>query len=810
MEKTSTLPPPQVVQKHRHHHHHRDHRHRDHHDPYSSYYGGDSSYCLGIVVFIFLFVIVLWIILYYTVPVSTSAKSAASIMTENGETFVFKKKFANMKPSRKRHQCKTSETYNVELEMCTPIVKSPNAFDDKIIDSNVSPCVSAFNYSCGTWNAEHMDEDRSFTYGYWRNQKTIAKLVKGTSTLNKFFTSCKNMHTIESQKESELEFRHVKEIILGNTPNIRSYEEIPIMFGKMQRMGYTSPLMFSIQRHPLSNRLVPWLSWNGFDYPLKSNNTPAIVNVLERTRLINKYSTREVINKVERISKVLKLLEEHDTDPLSEIVDYESYIRDGGVVQDMVKFRDLPGHSGSAGGGGGGFAWNLYFDAIDGMGLRFKPDQDFWLISRPYVKWLVETGIRQLELMDWKSYIEFSLLLHVNSFIPSLTSNVYFRNWDIRGPLAFEEHGASGFPHHLKPDSKMYSYIIPPRTEDECIELTTHMLPGLVAREFLERAFGSKETKDQIRTEVREMTGRILESYQELVRENNWLTNRDKDVLIEKIRNVIVRVAEPDEWTVEPFEQLISADRYEHNMNLVRKYRVYRDIQLWHKDKPDYLDRNALAFFATPLSSVNAYYSAPTNTITILAGILQVPFYQQSYNSLTKHAILGSIIGHELGHLLDNNGLHWDKDGMLRLESILTEKRSMDGFLDQASKVIKEHESTPTECINVTVFDYGNYTLNENIADMIGVRLSYKAYFEKTYEGKHASLQDRQNFFLVYAQSWCSVYSSERKCHKINNDVHALPESRVDKTLRNMPEYRNAFQCKFGDRMRNEDVIKVY
>jgi predicted metalloendopeptidase len=650
-----------------------------------------------------------------------------------------------------------------------------------------------------------MNEDRAFSFGYWRNQKTIAKLVKTTDSLSKFYNSCMKMHTIESQKESELEFNHIREIIL----QLRSYNDIPIIFGKLQRMGYTSPLMFSIQKHPISARNIPWLSWNGFDSPMKSNNTAAIVNVLERTRFINKYTTRDIINKVERVSKVLKTLELHDTDPLSDIVDYEEYLKSGRVNQDIIKYRDLPGAGGASSSSSSSFDWTLYFDAIDGMGLKFKEDQEFWVISRPYLKWLIETGIQSLELMDWRAYIEFSLLLHVNSFVPTLPSNVYFRNWDIRGPLAFEEHGSSGFHHHLKPDSLMYSYVIPAKTEDECVELTTHMLPGLVARSFLERAFGSKETKDQIRTEIREMTERILDAYRDLVRENNWLSVGAKNVLIEKINNVIIRVAEPDEWTVEPFEHILASDRYEHNMNLVRKYRVYRDIQLWHKDKPDYLDRNAIAFFATPLSSVNAYYSGPTNTITILAGILQIPFYQPSFNSLTKHAIIGSIIGHELGHLLDYNGLHWDKDGILKLDGIV-DAETLKKFNEKAKSVVFEHNKTPLDCNNRTNGDYGNFTLNENIADLIGVRLSYRAFFEKTNEGKHASLGDKQHFFLTFAQSWCSVFETTKKCQKVQTDVHALPEYRVDRTLRNIPEFRNAFNCKFGDPMRNEEPIKIY
>jgi predicted metalloendopeptidase len=770
---------------HRHHHHHRSQKDID-------------QSCFWIFFVIVALVFVLWIVLYYTVPVSSTVKSPSG-GTEEIDAFVFKKFVRNLKPSRKRRTCKTSENYDPELEMCVPVIHTPNAFDEDILNASTSPCASLFNYSCGRWIGEHSNEDRSFTYGYWRNEKIISKIVKTTISLNKFHKACMNMHTREAEKESYIEYHHAYENLLGK---FRTYNDIPIIFGKLQRMGFTSPILFSIQKHPISAKNIPWLSWNGFDKKIvSSSNTAGIINVLERTRPINKFTTREIINKVDRISKVLKMLEQHDTDPLEDIVDYEEYLRKG-VTQDIVKYSDLPQWNNK----NNNLGWNWYFDAIDGMGFKFGPDQEFWVISRPYLKWLVETGVYSLELMDWKAYIEFSLLVNLNSFMPELPSNVYFRDWDIRGPLAFEERGASGFAHHLRPENAMFSTEIQPKSEQECTELTAHMLPGLVAREFLVRAFGNTELKNKIRSEVRQMTTTILQIYSDLIQTNDWLSESAKRIMTEKVQNVLIRVAEPDEWSAEPFEELIAEDRHEHNMNLVRKYRVFRDIQLWHKDRPDYLDRNALAFFATPLSSVNAYYSGPTNTITILAGILQPPFYKFEFNLLTKYAILGSIIGHELGHLLDYNGLHWDKDGTMKLDAII-DSESMKIFNQRAGLVIKEHNKSPDEC-NMT--DYGNATLNENIADLIGIKLSYNAYFGKTQEGRHASLQDRQNFFLIYAQTWCSVFDATAKCKRVKTDVHSLPEYRVDRTFRNIPEFRNVFQCKKGDAMFNEKDVVVY
>jgi predicted metalloendopeptidase len=107
-----------------------------------------------------------------------------------------------------------------------------------------------------------------------------------------------------------------------------------------------------------------------------------------------------------------------------------------------------------------------------------------------------------------------------------------------------------------------------------------------------------------------------------------------KAIIAAKMQSTIVRVIEPDEWEVEPFAERLASDRYDHNMNLVRQYRVQRNLGLWHKDSPSTFNRSAIAFFAMPLTDTNAYYSGQTNSITILAGILQPPFYSTRYNQV--------------------------------------------------------------------------------------------------------------------------------------------------------------------------------
>ena len=55
-------------------------------------------------------------------------------------------------------------------------------------------------------------------------------------------------------------------------------------------------------------------------------------------------------------------------------------------------------------------------------------------------------------------------------------------------------------------------------------------------------------------------------------------------------------------------------------------------------------------------SAVNAYYEPSLNTIVFPAGILQAPFFDAQQPVAANYGAIGSVIGHELGHSLDDQG----------------------------------------------------------------------------------------------------------------------------------------------------------
>lgn len=105
---------------------------------------------------------------------------------------------------------------------------------------------------------------------------------------------------------------------------------------------------------------------------------------------------------------------------------------------------------------------------------------------------------------------------------------------------------------------------------------------------------------------------------------------------------------------------------------------------------------------------------------------------------------------------------------------------------------------------------YGKKTITEDVADLLGVRAAYEAYFLEL--DASASNSKKQHFFYSFAQMWCSVATPQYECALIKRDVHAVPRVRVDSTLRNLEYFQQAFQCPARTYMNKptEEMVRVF
>jgi len=198
--------------------------------------------------------------------------------------------------------------------------------------------------------------------------------------------------------------------------------------------------------------------------------------------------------------------------------------------------------------------------------------------------------------------------------------------------------------------------------------------------------------------------------------------------------------------------------------------------------------------------TVNAYYNSVKNEIVFPAGILQQPFFALSNDIAVNYGAIGGVIGHEIGHGFDDQGSKSDATGMLRNWWTDEDRAAFDKLGD--ALVAQYNAFCPLDegktCVN------GRLTLGENIGDVGGLSLAYRAYKLAT-KGKEVPVIDGltgdQRFFLAWAQVWRSAQREENYRNRLRTDSHSPEEYRVNGVVRNLNEWYEAFGVKPGDAM---------
>lgn len=102
----------------------------------------------------------------------------------------------------------------------------------------------------------------------------------------------------------------------------------------------------------------------------------------------------------------------------------------------------------------------------------------------------------------------------------------------------------------------------------------------------------------------------------------------------------------------------------------------------------------------------------------------------------------------------------------------------------------------------------GSQTLNENIADIGGLKASYKAY--KDWEMKNGaeprlpgfeSFTPKQMFWIFFASFTCEKTHPELIKHLLITDEHSPLEFRVIGSILNTREFSEDFSCPAGSNM---------
>jgi len=317
-----------------------------------------------------------------------------------------------------------------------------------------------------------------------------------------------------------------------------------------------------------------------------------------------------------------------------------------------------------------------------------------------------------------------------------------------------------------------------------CLNATNEALGMALGQEYVARAFSP-----EARRRALEMVDNLQAAMRERLATLEWMSEATRQQALAKLDTFVEKIGYPDTWR--DYSALVIGRRgYAANVMAAAAFEVQRQIH--RLGKP--VDRGE---WLMPPQTVNAYYNPSMNEIVFPAGILQPPFFSEAQDDAQNYGAMGAVIGHEITHGFDDSGAQYDKDGNLAnwwTESDLAE------FTRRGEVLRKQFDGyVAIDDLHVN----GALTQGENIADLGGLRIAYRA-FQRAMQGKLAAADTQgfapeQRFFMSYVQSWRGNIRPEALRLQVNTDPHSPAIFRAIGPLSNLPEFRQAFGCEPGD-----------
>ena len=319
------------------------------------------------------------------------------------------------------------------------------------------------------------------------------------------------------------------------------------------------------------------------------------------------------------------------------------------------------------------------------------------------------------------------------------------------------------------------------------VGLVEGALGEAVGQIYVDRHFG-KQAKERMVG----LVANLIQAYRVDIKALTWMSDETKEKAFIKLDKFTPKIGYPDKWR--DYSKLkINPGDLIGNLAQISKYS--QDYEYAKIGKP--VDKSE--WYMTP-QTVNAYYNPGMNEIVFPAAILQPPFFDVlADDDAANYGGIGAVIGHEIGHGFDDQGSKYDGDG--NLVNWWSDKDRAE-FEKRTKKLIEQYDQlSPSAAPEVKV--NGALTIGENIGDLGGLTIAYKAY-EISLNGKQPPEIDgytgAQRFFMGWAQSWRGKYRPEEVKRRIATDPHSPDEFRCNQIVANLTEFYDAFAVKPSDK----------
>ncbi len=291
---------------------------------------------------------------------------------------------------------------------------------------------------------------------------------------------------------------------------------------------------------------------------------------------------------------------------------------------------------------------------------------------------------------------------------------------------------------------------------------------------------------------MEELVGNLRLAMAENLKSLPWMTPATRAAAQAKLDKLTVKIGYPSKFETYDGLAVTAGDPIGNRLAAARWQ--------WAKDLADLrkpVDEEK--WLLTP-QTVNAYYMATANDMAYPAAYLQAPNFSPTADAAVNYGAIGATIGHEIGHGFDDNGSRYDGDGVLKNWWTAEDKATFEKLtarLQAQFDAICPLDGGKT-CVN------GKLTLGENIGDLGGLSMAYRAY-QISLKGKPAPVIDGltgdQRFFISYAQHQRTEYRDPFLRQIMQTDPHSPDFARINAILRNFTPWYTAFNVKPGDKL---------